>query len=158
MDTLDGVLGAVLDRVEDLANDVGRPADGEVGVGEAAFRRTLFAFWLRNFSSSSEEVASEFFALKSILIATESKLLRELPKEGARLIPGAQNDDPANVSERRTRREEITTGWSESLESDDIDRRILEGLASEIPELSVEELGVEGFREREPREGEGERP
>lgn len=105
-DTLEGVFGTALERVADLANDVGRAeeANGEVGTGEAAFRRALFAFWPRNFSSSSEEVASEFFALKSMLIATESKLLRELPNEGARLMPGVRSDDAVNVSERRTRR------------------------------------------------------
>lgn len=101
---LEGVLGIALERVAGLEDDVGR-AGGAVGVGEAAFRRALFAFWLRSFSSSSEEVASEFFALKSILIAADSKLLRELPKDGARLMPGVRNDDPVNVSERRIRRE-----------------------------------------------------
>lgn len=103
---LEGVLGTALERVVGL-DDVGTVGgtNEKVGVGEAAFRRALFAFWLRNFSSSSEDVASEFFALKSILIAADSKLLRELPKDGARLIPGVRNDDPVSVSERRIRRD-----------------------------------------------------
>lgn len=106
-----GVLGAALARIEGIfVDDVGARGDGEGGVGEAALRRALFAFWVRSFSSSSEELLSEFFALKSMLIATDSMLLRELPNEGARLMPGGQSDDPVNVSERRTRRGAITTG------------------------------------------------
>lgn len=37
--------------------------EGTVGVGEEACVRAFFAFLLRNFSSSSEDVASESFAL-----------------------------------------------------------------------------------------------
>lgn len=61
---------------------------GDSGVGEEAFLRALFAFLLRSRSSSSDEVASEFLASKSMLMATDSRLLRELfPNEGARFKP-----------------------------------------------------------------------
>ena len=60
---------------------------GEVGIGEEIFLRALFAFLLRICSSSSE-VASEFLASKSILMATDSRLFLELfPNDGARFKP-----------------------------------------------------------------------
>ena len=82
---------------------------GEVGVGDDIFLRTRFAFRLRIFSSSSEDVASEALASKSMLIATDSKLLRELPNEGARFRPRGKQE-PANVSERLMRRTAIKIG------------------------------------------------
>ena len=68
-DVVDGVLvaldmgsfeGATLERVGGF-KEVG--VEGTVGVGEEACVRAFFAFLLRNFSSSSEDVASESFAL-----------------------------------------------------------------------------------------------
>lgn len=112
---VDGVFAAVLERVTGLAGGeitigeaIGEPA-GDVGVGDGIFLLALFAFLLRNFSSSSEEVTSESFALKSILMA-DSRLLRELPpNDGARLRP-AYSDDPVSVSDRLTRRMGIMRG------------------------------------------------
>ena len=95
MGNFEGVAGDALMRAEARVDDVTPPdaSNGDTKVGDAAFRRTRFAFCVRNFSSSSEEVVSEFFASKSMLIATDSMLLRELPKDGARLMPGGQSED-----------------------------------------------------------------
>lgn len=91
-----------------------------------------------------------------MLIATDSKLLRELPKEGARLIPPVREGIPVVVSDRRTRRVATTSCWSDSLEVEHADLRKAEGLTSESPEFSVIELGVEGIRDGGPRVGDEE--
>lgn len=84
-----------------------------------------------------------------MLIATDSMLLRELPKDGARLrLVG-----PVAVSGRRTRRVATTKGWSDSLDMEEMDLRKADGLTSDIPELRVIELGVDGMREGGPRVG-----
>jgi hypothetical protein len=86
-------------------------AMGDAGVGEHAFLRALLTFLHRNFSSSSEEVTSEAFASKSMLIAADSRLLRELLlNEGARFNPRGNNEDPVKVSERLMRRTAIKIG------------------------------------------------
>ena len=62
-------LVAVIERVAGLEGGeitIG-VTTGEVAVGVEGFLLALFAFLLRSFSSSSEEVASESFALKSML-------------------------------------------------------------------------------------------
>ena len=156
LDATEVTLGTPFDLVTDFGEGEDR-IDGEtgggVGVGEDAFLRTLFAALLRNFSSSSE-VASESLALKSILIATDSKLLqllRELlPKDGARLRPVGKGVEPANVSERRSLRTlGLIAGVVNSSESFDIDEidflNICMGLG-DTPEFNVVELGVDGLR------------
>lgn len=124
-----------------------------VGVGEASFRRALFAFLLRNLSSSSE-VTSESLASKSILMATDSRLvqlLRELPpKEGARFTPVGKGVEPVNVSERRSFRGPVAMPSKNSSELLEIDEVVLfkmrEGLG-EMAEFRVVELGVDGRRD-----------
>ena len=147
------VLEAVLERVlgREGGERMGGDSGGGVGVGDVAFVRALFAYLWRNFSSSSEDVTSESRALKSILIALDSRLLRELSLyEGALFSPG-KRVDPAKVSERLSLRTlAVTAGGaiSDSVDIDDCDLLSMrDGLEAEISELSVVELGVEGFKE-----------
>lgn len=127
-------------------------SDG-VGVGEASFRRALFAFLLRSLSSSSD-VTSESLASKSMLMATDSRLvqlLRELPPyEGARFKLVGKSTAPAKVSERLSFRGPASMeckNSSEPFERDEVVLlRIREGLG-EIVEFKVSELGVDGRSE-----------
>lgn len=116
---------------------------GEVGdaMGEGVFIRAFFAFILRSFSSSSDDVASESLPLR--LIAPELRF-EVPPKEGARFRPC----EPANDSVRliRCMRGSMVGMMNESDEFDisdmDLRRRGMREL--DWLELSVVELGVNG--------------
>ena len=120
---------------------------GEVGdaVGEGVFMRAFFAFILRSFSSSSDDVASESLPLR--LIAPELRF-EAVPNDGARLRPWPYATEPAKDSVRliRCMRGSMVGMMNESDEFDmsdmDLRRRGIREL--DWLELRVVELGVEG--------------
>ena len=120
---------------------------GEVGdaVGEGVFMRAFFAFILRSFSSSSDDVASESLPLR--LIAPELRF-EAAPNDGARFRPCPYATEPAKDSVRliRCMRGSMVGMMNESDEFDmsdmDLRRRGMREL--DWLELRVVELGVEG--------------
>lgn len=147
-------------RVRDNSGDL----TGEVGglAGEAVFTRAFFAFILRSFSSSSDDVASESLPLR--LMAPELRF-ETAPKDGARFKPwpGPYNIDPANDSVRLIRCMRGSTAGmtneSDEFDISDMDLRRRGMRELEWLELRVVELGVEGKKACPPgvRKGEVER-
>lgn len=130
-----------------FCGDIGGEVAG--GVGEAALTRGFFAFFDRNFSSSSDVVTSERLEW-STLMASELRL-EMTPKDGAHFSgdPGGYSADPAKDSARliRCTRGSTPGCWmSEELEMEESDLRrrgIRETESHELWELSVVELAEE---------------